>query len=112
MWIRESQTETRHFLEVWHIVKGITKQQKIASKKIGNEKIQVQLKAIRGHLNRCALSSKRGFRDMILAQWKPVILHISNKHTDHPDPLYDNYAHGQLLPRDWIKPGIISLCKT
>ena len=68
MWIRESQTETRHFLELWHIVKGITKQLKIASKKKENEKIQVQLKAIRGHWNRCALSSMQGFRDMILAQ--------------------------------------------
>ena len=40
-WIRESQTETHHFLDLWHIVKGITKQLKIASKKKENEKIQV-----------------------------------------------------------------------
>lgn len=104
-WIRESQTETRHFHDLWHIVKGITKQLKIASKEKGNEKIQVWLKAIRGHLYWCTLSSKQGFGDMILAKWKSVIRHISNKHTDHPDQLYDNCAHGQLEPRDWIKPG-------
>ena len=32
-WIRESQTETHHFLDLWHIVKGMTKQLKFASKK-------------------------------------------------------------------------------
>ena len=40
-WIQESQTETRHFHDLWHIVKGITKQLKITSKEKGNEKIQV-----------------------------------------------------------------------
>ena len=32
-WIWKSQAETPHFLDLWHIVKGITKQLKIASKK-------------------------------------------------------------------------------
>ena len=111
-WIRESQTETRHFLDLWHIVKGITKQLKIASKKKGNEKIQVRLKAIRGDLNWCALSSKQGFEDTILANWQFAIRPISNKHTDHPDPLYDNCAmdNWNLVIRS-NQVGIMSLCK-
>ena len=63
------------------------------------------LKTIHDHLNWCPLLSKQGFGDMILPKWKFVIRPISNKHTDHPDSLYDNCAHGQLEPRDWIKPG-------
>ena len=72
--------------------------------KKGNGNIQVWLKAIRGHLNWCALLSKQGFGDMILGKWKFVIRPISNKYTDNPDPSM-SIVPGQLEPRDWIKPG-------
>lgn len=104
-WIRESQTETQHFHDLWHIVKGMSKKVIKISKEKGNEKLQVWLKAIRSHLYWCVLSSKQGYGDIILAKWKSVVRHISNKHVDHPDPLYANCAHGPLEPRDWIKPG-------
>ena len=40
----------------------------------------------------CAMSTKEGFGDMIVAKWKSLIRHISNKHTDHDDP-YSKTGH-------------------
>jgi hypothetical protein len=107
-WIRECENETRHYHDLWHAVKGISKKVLNASKEKGNEKLSVWVKAIRSHLYWCALSSKQGFGEMILAKWKSVIRHISNNHTNHSDPLYSKCAHGQLEQRDWLKPGNIT----
>ena len=104
-WIRESQPDTRHFNDLWHVVKGITKKLIKAGKEKGNEKLLVWVKAIRTHLYWCALSTKQGFGDLIIAKWKSVIRHIANLHTNHPDSLYANCPYGPLEPRDWIKLG-------
>ena len=31
--------------------------------------------------------------------------HITNKHEDHPDPLFPKCVHGEIDKRKWIKVG-------
>ena len=67
--------------------------------------ILLWMKAIRKHLYWCARSTKQGFGELILAKWKSLIRHISDKHDGHPDKLYPQCEHGELEPRVWIPVG-------
>ena len=54
------------------------------------------------------MSTDMGFGQLIVAKWKSIVRHVSNKHGDHPDKLFPKCAHdGNLEPRQWIKIGII-----
>ncbi len=76
-----------------------------AGKEKGNEVILLWMKAIRRHLYWCARSKKQGFGDLIVAKWKSIVRHISNKHDYHPFELYARCAHGETEPRAWIPVG-------
>jgi len=101
-WIRENQTGTKHFYDIWHVAKSITKKLFKASKCTGYGIIGDWTKAIRTHLYWCALSTKQGFEQMILAKWQSFMRHVSNK---YENPLYPKCAHGIIHPRKWIKIG-------
>ena len=105
-WIRESQPETSHFNDLWHVCKGLTKKILKGSKEKGFEALKFWLKGIRKHLYWCALSTKQGFGELIVAKWKSLMRHIANKHDEHPDQLYRECAHGELEPREWIPIGM------
>lgn len=107
-WIRDSEPETTHFHDFWHVAKSITKKLLAASKERGNEIISAWMKGIKNHLYWCAMSTTQGFGDLIVAKWKSILDHISNKHADLPDPLFDKCAHGDIEPRQWIPKGNIS----
>ena len=104
-WIRESQPEIKHYHDLWHVCKSLTKKILKGSKENGFEALKYWLKSIRKHLYWCALSTKQGFGDLTVAKWKSLVRHIANKHDDHPDPLFPNCVHGELEPRDWIPNG-------
>eukprot|EP00794_Sanderia_malayensis_P001881 gene1881-2126_t len=105
-WIRETQPNTHHFHDLWHICKGIKKKLFKAGKEKGCEIILRWCKGIRSHLFWCALSTKQGFGDLIVAKWKSLMRHIADKHSDHPDQLYPKCAHDELERRDYIKIGL------
>ena len=105
-WIRESQAETLHFFDIWHIARSIGKAMLKLSKENGCHKIKEWMKGVRNHLYWCATSTKQGFENLILAKWKSFICHVANKHDHHPDSLFTKCAHGVLDPRRWIKIGI------
>ena len=65
-WIRET-TDTKHYRDIWHIVKGLTKKLTKAGKEKGNELILSWVKAIRC-LYWCVLSTKQGFGNLIVAK--------------------------------------------
>eukprot|EP00112_Aurelia_sp_Birch-Aquarium-sp1_P020123 Seg5111.1 transcript_id=Seg5111.1/GoldUCD/mRNA.D3Y31 product="hypothetical protein" protein_id=Seg5111.1/GoldUCD/D3Y31 len=102
-WIRESQLSTQHYHDLWHVLKGLHKKLLEASKESGNEILQTWITGIRNHW--CALSTRQGFGDLILAKWKSMMRHICNKHTDHPDALFPKCAHDAIEERDWIPIG-------
>ncbi len=86
-WIRESETKTVHYNDLWHVCKGLTKRILNAEKEQGNEIILVWQRAIKKHLYWSAASTTQGFGDLIVAKWKSFIRHIADNHTDHSDLL-------------------------
>ena len=52
------------------------------------------------------MSTKMGYGDMIVAKWKSVVRHITNKHEDHPDELFPECAHDELDDRLWLQVGM------
>ena len=103
-WIRED-TDTKHFIDIWHVSKGLTKKIQKASKEKGGEILKDWMKEIRNHLYWCALSTNPGFGKLMVAKWKSLMRHIANKHHGHDDPLFPECAHDYLEERRWIKIG-------
>ena len=80
-YIRESHPAIKHFFDQWHVAKGIVKKMLAASKEKGS------------------------LKSLILAKWKSLMRHITNKHEDHPDPLFPKCVHGEIDKRKRIKVG-------
>ena len=106
-WIRQCHVNTKHFFDIWHVARSVTKKMLSASKEKGCEVISGWMKGVRNHLYWCATSTKEGFGEMILAKWKSLVNHISNKHNGHQDNLFKECAHDHLQPRKWIKIGTL-----
>lgn len=107
-WIREKEPNTKHFYDIWHVAKSVTKRILKASKKKGCEVLKTWVKGIKNHLYWCVTSTKSGFEAMIEAKWTSVIRHVADKHSDHPDELFTTCMHDETQePRDWIYPGKI-----
>ena len=104
-WIREVCVKTTHYYDIWHVARSVTKKLLHASKEKGCEIIKDWMKGIRRHLYWSATSTKPGFGSLILAKWNSFMRHVSNKHGNHPDPLYKECHHNNLEPRKWIKVG-------
>lgn len=104
-WIREWNPSTIHYFDQWHIAKNISKKMFAASRQKGCELIADWIQAVKNHVYWCSTSTKEGFQSMILAKWKSLIRHISDCHSDHPDGLFTECAHGDIEPREWIKKG-------
>ena len=109
-WIREACTTTKHYFDIWHVARSLTKKLLAAGKEKGCEVIMEWVKGIRRHLYWSATSTDATFGDLKVAKWTSFMRHVANKHTDHPDPKYKNCNHADLQPRKWIKIGIFFLC--
>ena len=106
-WIRTSEKETQHFNDLWHVCKGLSKKILKASKEKGCEVLVFWIKGIRTHLYWSAMSTKMGYGDMIVAKWKSIVRHITNKHENHPDELFPKCAHDMLDDRVWLQVGML-----
>lgn len=105
-WVRETQHGTKHFFDIWHVARTVTKKLMQAGKEKGCEVISQWIVGVRNHLYWCVTSTKEGFGKMILAKWKSFLYHVANRHKGHPNPLYPDCAHGELeIPRNWIQIG-------
>ncbi len=105
-YIRNSHPAIKHFFDQWHVIKGIVKKMLKASKEKGCERIKEWTKGVRNHIYWCSTTTLGNFPSLTLAKWKSLMRHISNKHDNHPDPLFPKCAHGDLEPRKWIKVGM------
>lgn len=108
-WIRESCPNTKHFFDIWHVARTVTKKLLKASKEKGCEVISSWIRGIRKHLYWCATSSNKGAGEMIAAKWLSFLRHVANKHKNHGN-LYKECNHGNLRKRKWIKVGNLLLC--
>lgn len=104
-WIKENRPNTTHFFDIWHLAKSIGKKLLKIGKESGCEVIVKWQKSIRNHLHWCAISTKTGFQELIIAKWKSLLRHISNKHKKHPESLFKQCLHGKLTRKHWIKVG-------
>lgn len=95
---------------LWHLACGNFCHQETPCSKQG-EKIDAKSewsKGIRLHLSWSATSTKPGFSNLRLANWKSFLQHVANKHANHPDPHYQKCNYEELPPRKWIKIGELS----
>lgn len=105
-WIKECYPTIKHFYDLWHVARSVTKAMLKASKENGCSIIKEWMTSIRNHLYWCVTSTKEGFGDMIVAKWKSITRHIANKHTDHEGTLYKKCGHKEITEdREWIKNG-------
>lgn len=104
-WIRENCATTKHYFDIWHIARSVTKKLLVLSKEKGCGIIKDWMKGIRRHIFWCATSTTAGFESLITAKWNSFLRHVCNKHENHPDRLYPKCHHGVLEPRKWIKVG-------
>ena len=105
-WIRQSQTNTTHLFDIWHVARSVVKNLLKASKEKGYELIKEWIKGVRNHLYWCTTSSTQGFQEMIIAKWRSFMRHVCNKHKDHPDSLFKECVHDDdIEPRKWMKIG-------
>ena len=95
-----------YFFDIWHVARSIGKAMLKLGKEKGCERISDWVKGARNHLYWCAMSTKQGFEELIAAKWKSFMLHVTNKHDNHPFPLYQKCAHeAEIENRRWIKIG-------
>jgi hypothetical protein len=99
-WIREQHPTTKHFYDIWHVAKTVTKRILKASKKHGCEILKLWTKAIKNHLYWCVTSTKKGFDALIEGKWLSLIRHVSNKYSEHPNELFSDCTHADLEPRE------------
>ena len=104
-WLRNDQPRTKHFFDIWHVAKSLTKKILKARKEKGSEILQDWLGGIKNHLYWCVTSTKSGFEAMIKAKWLSIMRHVTDRHAEHPDKLFPNCIHGPLEERDYIKIG-------
>lgn len=77
-----------------------------ASKEKGCEQIAKWTKGVRNHIYWCSTSTIKGYSNLVVAKWKSFIRHVSNKHSNHPDPLFTKCAYEELEDRrKYIKVG-------
>ena len=105
-WVRESRPDTKHFFDIWHVARSITKKLMKSGKEKGCEILMHWIKGVRNNLYWCATSTKEGFQEMILAKWRSFKNHVANRHEGHASNLFSRCAHDELeTPREWVKIG-------
>ena len=67
-WIRETFSSVKHFFDIWHVARTITKKLQQAAKEKDCEHINRCISSIRNHLSWCAITTREGFGSMILAK--------------------------------------------
>ncbi|XP_065065424.1 uncharacterized protein LOC135691494 [Rhopilema esculentum] len=110
-WLREEHPAIKHYFDIWHIARTLTKKLIKAGNENNCQIINKWTATIRNHLYWCATSSKQGFGQLIIAKWKSIINHIQDIYT-HEDPLFNTCIHQTFdRKRKWIKNGTTAFDK-
>ncbi|CAM4569352.1 unnamed protein product [Leuciscus chuanchicus] len=109
-WVREEMcTEgTRHFFDVWHVGKGLSKALDTAAKEKDCGDLMLWRPAIINHLYWTAASTPDGNPEVMEAKWKSMVNHIQDIHK-HDTPAFPCCAHlpleGEQWKKEWLEPG-------
>lgn len=103
-WIRENLPDCKHYYDVWHVAKGLSRKIEGLVKVKDCELAGEWLRSISNHMYWCAASSDGLSGDVIAAKWLSVLRHMQNLHKDHSE-LFPTCTHGPIEnPRKWLKP--------
>ncbi|XP_064639095.1 uncharacterized protein LOC135494756 [Lineus longissimus] len=89
-----------HYLDIWHVAKGIKKRLASLAKKTPD--VKCWQRSIINHLYWSAVTSNHD-GSLIVAKWSSLANHIVNKH-EHENELFPRCAHGAITPRRWLHP--------
>lgn len=104
--MREEHSDIRHYFDVWHVAKGISKKLEAMAKKKRGQEIRPWIKAIVNHMHWVSASCD-GDGELVSAKWLSLMNHIRNKHVGHSQR-YPACEHGELTEdRAWLKEGSV-----
>ncbi len=104
-WLRNSHPTTKHYLDLWHVLRNLSKKLIKASKEKDCQLIADWIPGIRNHLYWSVLTTRQGFQEMIIAKWRSILYHVRNVHMNFGNELYNQCNHGDIENRDWIHLG-------
>nr|XP_055069990.1 uncharacterized protein LOC129450961 [Misgurnus anguillicaudatus] len=105
------ETRIKHYYDVWHIEKGLSKKLVLISKNKDCDILKKWLRSIKNHVYWTAASSTSGPERV--AKWMSILNHIQNVHI-HEDPVFPKCLHAPRTSRDkskWLKAGTEAFCK-
>ncbi|XP_029936759.1 uncharacterized protein LOC115379929 [Myripristis murdjan] len=103
--LREQKPEIKHFYDVWHVAKGLSKKLEALSKERDCGKVKNWRQSIINHMYWSATTSATG--QEIDAKWTSLANHVQDVHT-HSNVLFPQCQHAALTggqSSKWFKPG-------
>ncbi|KAK8781227.1 hypothetical protein V5799_017431 [Amblyomma americanum] len=105
--MRQHRPDIAHYIDAWHVAKGLKKKLQAASCSRGCGVIEEWMTSIINQFyfavkiagRRVHTAAERG--ELAVAIWLPLLNHVQDKHCGHSGE-YANCEHGDLLPRKWI----------
>uniref|UniRef100_A0A8B8BZW4 Uncharacterized protein LOC111114388 n=1 Tax=Crassostrea virginica TaxID=6565 RepID=A0A8B8BZW4_CRAVI len=96
-YMRTEHPDKKHYFDVWHLAKGISKKLDLAAKKRDCEDIRLWVKSSVNHCYWVAASSGDD-ENMKEEKWSSLVEHVTNRH--------ENCHHGVLNEeRQWLREG-------
>ncbi|XP_062600016.1 uncharacterized protein LOC134261608 isoform X2 [Saccostrea cucullata] len=107
-WVRENMPDTTHYVDVWHVAKGLKKKLTALGKEKDCERLMEWIKSIVNHLYWVPTSTPEGSNELRWEKWVSVFNHIQNIHEGHGD-LFERCEHAELdeaaRRKRWLRPG-------
>ena len=72
------------------------------AKESGGEVLQPWIHACENHLTWSATTTQSGDGKVVSAKFKSFLSHITDKHENLNDPLFNKCAHQEIQHREWI----------
>ena len=103
-YMREKKPEVKHYYDVWHVAKGVSRKLEALAKERNCDEIKPWIRSVVNHLYYCAATSEGG--EQVVAKWKSIANHVQNIHT-HDDEDYPHCLHESRTgenARKWLTP--------
>ncbi|XP_029210526.2 uncharacterized protein LOC114974462 [Acropora millepora] len=95
------------YFDLWRLQEAFGSKIKKLISKLAKEKDNEQLKdwirPCTNHIHWSATTTPSGNGKIIWANFKLLLSHIVNKHSDLDDPLFNKCAHGDITDRTWLQ---------
>jgi solute carrier family 8 (sodium/calcium exchanger) len=103
-YLKNQQKHIKHYFDVWHCAKGVTKKLEKAAKLKGGEAIRPWIRSISNHMYYVAASCGDDTK-LKEEMWVSVSNHIVNVHTHKNATIFKKCDHEELDDRAWLTQG-------